>query len=506
MVLGIALLICLCILFAVWIFVKFVIWIRMVIIVNRIPGPPGLPLIGNAHQFKTEPHEFYMQFKKYHEQFPSIYRLWIGPVPSVLLCSPESAEVILNSNKHTRKAHFYTFLKPWLGDGLLLSSGDKWFSRRKLITPTFHFQILNDFLDVFNEQSKILADKFEAATKEKSIDICPLVCGCVLDALCETAMGHRLHSQDNDDNPYAKAVKRLAEILQELFKKPLYWIPAIFNRTQSGKEYSECLRVVHGLTTRVIKSRLEDFQKSGLDHQFNESQDGGGKRKRLVFLDVLLKSHLDNPAFTFNDIREEVDTFMFEGHDTTFSALSWAINIIGNQHEAQALIQKELDDIFRGDDRPATNDDLSRMSYLERVIKECLRLKPPVTAIGRKLDEDTMIDGHLVPKNVFLIVSLDAIHHNSKHWKDPTVFNPDRFLPENCANRRPFAYVPFSAGKRNCIGQRFAMMELKVVLSTLYRRFNLKSLQNGDEQTRPVSELVVRPQNGLYVSVTKRDR
>ncbi|XP_033123120.1 cytochrome P450 4C1-like [Anneissia japonica] len=489
-----------------WIVVKISYFIRIVILVNRIPGPPALPIIGNAHQFEKEPHDFYMRFKKYYETFPSIYRLWIGPVPAVTLCSPESAEVILSSRKkHISKAHFYTFFKTWLGDGLLLSTGKKWEDRRKLITPTFHFEILNDFLCVFNEQSNILADKLDAATNQKCIDICPLVCGCVLDALCETAMGHCLGSQNNAENDYAKAVKRLAEILQELFKKPMYWIPGFFKRTQAGKEYHACLDIVHGLTSRVIRSRLEVLQKSGLDQEFNGNL-GESQEERPVFLDVLLRSHLDNPEFTFDDIREEVDTFMFEGHDTTFSALSWAINIIGNHPGAQAQIHKELDDIFGNDDRPATKEDLSKMNYLERVIKECLRMKPPVTAIGRQLDEDTMIDGYLVPKNVFLMISLDAIHHNPKHWKDPDKFDPDRFLPENAAVRRKYAYVPFSAGRRNCIGQRFGMMKIKVILSTLYRRFHLKSLQNGDRETRPVSELVVRPQNGLHINVTRRSR
>jgi len=135
--------------------------------------------------------------------------IWLGPVPLVIAVHPETADVILRSSKHMEKSFVYRFLHPWLGTGLLTSSGDKWKVRRRLITPSFHFSILQDFLDVMNEQAKVMVEQIEKSLKTRNeIDLAKKITLCALDIICETAMGQTVNAQENEDSDYVKGLYR----------------------------------------------------------------------------------------------------------------------------------------------------------------------------------------------------------------------------------------------------------------------------------------------------------
>lgn len=127
---------------------------------------------------------------------------------------------------------------------------------------------------------------------------------------------------------------------------------------------------------------------------------------------------------------------------------------MGNNLEVQEKIAEEMDSLFGGSDRPATIKDLNEMKYLERVIKESMRMYPPVPFIGRITSEEVEIAGYQIPKNCFINIEIFKILRDPDHFPNPEKFDPDRFLPENSNSRHPYAYIPFSAGPRNCIGKQ----------------------------------------------------
>ncbi|GFW21917.1 cytochrome P450 4c3 [Trichonephila clavipes] len=177
-------------------------------------------------------------------------------------------------------------------------------------------------------------------------------------------------------------------------------------------------------------------------------------KKRQALMDLLLDQHINGQQLTEEDITEEIDTFMFEGHDTTATAMNFSLYCIGLYPEVQRKIHEELDSIFGEDtERPVTRDDVRDMKYLECVIKESLRLYPSVPLIGRMLNEDFNHNGMVIPKGTALNFFIVSIHRNPEIFPNPEVFDPDRFSPENVVKRHPFAYLPFSAGPRNCIGR-----------------------------------------------------
>jgi cytochrome P450 len=161
---------------------------------------------------------------------------------------------------------------------------------------------------------------------------------------------------------------------------PFKWPDFLFNMTHAGKEHKRCLEVLQGFTKKVIRERDAEFEANDFVNQ-----------KRVAFLDILLKAKHDDPTITFEDIQEEVDTFMFEGHDTTAAAASWACHLIGSHPEVQKKLHEEMDTIFGNSTRPITNDDLRDLKYLDCVIKETLRLFPSVAFFARKISDDDTV-------------------------------------------------------------------------------------------------------------------
>ncbi|XP_066264990.1 cytochrome P450 4V2-like isoform X1 [Branchiostoma lanceolatum] len=501
----------------IWAVLVFARWWKLWKIINKIPGPPAYPLVGNALQFKPGAVDFFHQASYLiiapWQLVSPVTRLWLGITPVAITCSPETAEVLFSSSKHIEKSFVYDFLHPWLGTGLLTSKGDKWKTRRRLITPTFHFKILSDFLHEFNDQSEVMVRKLdEMAGTGEEFDVFPFITLCALDIICGTAMGKSLNAQENTDSDYVRAIYRISDLIQVRQKSPWYWSDPVYKSFGPGREFEETLRILHDFTRSVIKERSEQFQKQ-LESQSQEAFDivedpdkpvAIGGRKRLAFLDMLLYASVGETKLTMEDIQEEVDTFMFEGHDTTAAAANWAIFLIGSHPEVQRKVHEEMDRVMSDPGQKPTMDDLREMKYLECCIKEALRLYPSVPFFARTLSEDCIIGGYEVPKGVTAIVPTYNVHRDPNHWPDAEKFDPERFFPENSAGRHPYAYIPFSAGSRNCIGQRFALMEEKAILSSIFRHFRIETTQQRDD-LKPLGELILRPESGVKIKLFRRE-
>ena len=192
-------------------------------------------------------------------------------------------------------------------------------------------------------------------------------------------MGHNICAQLDGESAYVTSAMMMTDIIIERVKKPWLFPDIIFNQTKLGIQHNKCIKIMHDFSRKIIRERSKAAE---LDMYALTSS------KRIAFLDVLLKAKSEDPTFTFDDIQEEVDTFMFEGHDTTAVAASWACHMIGSHPDVQKKLHEEIDGIFKGSDRPVSNDDLRDLKYLECVVKETLRLFPSVPLFGRTMSED----------------------------------------------------------------------------------------------------------------------
>nr|XP_039267695.1 cytochrome P450 4V2-like isoform X1 [Styela clava] len=471
-------------------------------IYSKIPGPPtSYPPVGHIKLLNFYPDNIYASRIKIINDYivpckSNVGCIWWGPMPVLFITGPKAAEEILKSSEHLDKSYFYKFFHDWLGTGLLTATGEKWKSRRKLLTPAFHFNILKDFLPSMNDKCEIFTERLQKlANSDKYFELLEHVGLCALDIICETAMGENVNAQVDEGSEYVTSIHRITHLLMKRFKYPWMWPDVTYNLTKMGKEYRKVLNVIHTFTKSVIRDRMSKFKKE--DETWNH--------RRHAFLDLLIKVSEGGKHLSIEDIREEVDTFMFGGHDTSSAGMTWTLYLIGTYPDVQRRIQEELDNIFVDDvDRKITFEDLRKLQYLEMVIKESHRFLPPVPIVSRNTAHDCKIDGYDVPKGTFCMIFIQLINSNPECWTNPEKFDPERFKTEQFEGRHPYSYIPFSAGPRNCIGQKFALMEEKVVLAHILRKFDVES-RDKLEDIRRTGNLVLRPMDGVYVKLKNRE-
>ncbi|CAD6189944.1 unnamed protein product [Caenorhabditis auriculariae] len=482
---------------------------KCVVNLKKLEGPPHLPIIGSAHLFKWNNLEFTQQLEEWGRTYlfgvdPSKYSdkddngahfkeghigimpVWIGPVPVVFLGTHESIRPVLESTVNISKPAQY----------------NKNYGMDRFGASDKHPRKMN-YYPIFVTQGEILTDMLEKHCGEEDFFDCfGYVKRCALDIICETAMGTQVNAQIGENNTYVKAVERVSEIIWDHERFPWYWLKPIWYLSGMGHEFHRNVKLTTDFTRTVIAERKAALKE--MDDPLNDVKNGS----KMAFLDLMLKMQEEN-QLTDEDIREEVDTFMFEGHDTTASSMGFTMMWLGLFPECQKKLHEELDSVFGDSDRPPTMDDIKKLVYLEKCIKEALRLFPSVPIIARRLSEDCFIDhprhGKIcLPSGLTVAVAPLATSRDPRYYEKPDEFNPEHFNADQVSKRDPYTYIPFSAGSRNCIGQKFAITEEKVVLSWVFRRFSVES-ENSYENLRPVPELILRPSNGIKIKIKKRE-
>ncbi|XP_014486912.1 PREDICTED: cytochrome P450 4C1-like [Dinoponera quadriceps] len=450
-------------------------------LIDHIPGPTTLPIIGNIHIFWSQSaEELWCLMRNYLNKYP-ICRYWIFTIPNVSITDPDDVEKILNNTKHNVKGYNYRLLHPWLGDGLLTSKGTKWQKRRKILTPAFHFSILKQFVEVLIKEGNNAAKSFNHIEETVIDDVLFFTGHHTLNAICETSMGISLEDFGPFQQKYRQTVHNIGKILIYRMFKPWLLSDIIFNITPTSILNRKYLNTLHSFTTKIIAERKRYHKQTEgryLKHFENDvgTEDEeviGIKKRRMAMLDILI-AESRNSGLTDLDIREEVDTFVFEGHDTVAIAACFSLLLLAEHKDIQDRVRKEVNEVMEKNNGKLNMDALQNLSYLERCLKESLRIYPSVHYISRVCTEDVKLHSYLVPKGTTVHLFIYDLHHNANIWPNPEVFNPDRFLPENIRNRHPYSYLPFSAGPRNCIGQRFAMLELKALVAPLVYNFYLE--------------------------------
>uniref|UniRef100_A0A1Q3FRN6 Putative cytochrome p450 n=2 Tax=Culex tarsalis TaxID=7177 RepID=A0A1Q3FRN6_CULTA len=524
--------------------VLFHVWMqsrRYVKLGNLIPGPRAYPLIGNANMLLGKSHDEIMKRAiELSFVYGSVARGWLGYHLVVFLTEPADIELILNSYVHLTKSNEYRFFKPWLGDGLLISSGDKWKSHRKLIAPAFHQNVLKTFIDVFNDNSLAVTERMRKEVG-KVFDVHDYMSEVTVDILLETAMGSNRTGENKEGFDYAMAVMKMCDILHSRQVKIHLRMDPIFNMTKTKKEQERLLGIIHGLTRKVVKQKKELFEKNlaegklpspSLSEIIAKEEDSSaktqepavisqgsmlrddldaidendiGEKRRLAFLDLMIETAKTGADLSDEEIKEEVDTIMFEGHDTTAAGSSFVLCLLGIHQDVQDKVYKEIKQIFGDSKRKATFNDTMEMKYLERVIFETLRMYPPVPAIARKLTQEVRLASHdyVVPSGTTVVIGTYKLHRREDIYPNPDVFNPDNFLPERTSNRHYYSYIPFSAGPRSCVGRKYAMLKLKVLLSTILRNYRIVSnLKESDFKLQ--ADIILKRTDGFRIQLEPR--
>ncbi|XP_023222837.1 cytochrome P450 4C1-like [Centruroides sculpturatus] len=294
----------------------------------------------------------------------------------------------------------------------------------------------------------------------------------------------------------------------EWIANPMYRFFPIFFMSKIGKEFKRDVEIIHRFDEKVFNRRKEKFvkkmqQQHSLEKEIRHDEELKMRTKQC-FIDSLLDLHVKQGLISEEDVIRDMGATIFGGYDTTAHTMSWTLYFLGRFHEIQEKVYLELQEVFKDDmNRDITIDDLTKMTYLECVIKESMRIYPPFPLIARKTPLEMKIGNYVLPANSTLVISIYGIHHNPSVYENPEVFDPDRFLPEKYRNLHPYAFLPFSAGPRNCLGSKLAMITMKMVLANVLRNFKVYSLDPQDKICISYA-IMLTPISGIRMCVEKR--
>ncbi|KAG7236544.1 hypothetical protein INR49_000807 [Caranx melampygus] len=348
----------------------------------------------------------------------------------------------------------YDHLRPWLGQSLLLSNGELQQQLSGVRTPALPFDTL----------------RVNLSTSE-----------------------------------YVSAIVELSDLIMDRRLRILHHWDWIYWKTQQGKQFKKALSVIHRFTREVVQKRralINQQRETGAD--FTKAP-----QRKKDFVDIILLSKdVDGQGLTDEEILAEANTFMFAGHDTTASAVCWTLYNLARHADHQEKCRQEVMDLMQGRDGQEIEwEDLAHLTYTTMCIRESLRLHSPVQAVTRKYTQDMTLPGdRTVPQGTICLVSIYGTHHNPAVWTNPNEFDPLRFDPTSKENHSSHAFIPFSSGPRNCIGQKFALAELRVVVALTLLRFRLTpgvnpELGSSSGGVRRLPQLVLRAEGGLWLQL-----
>ncbi|CAH1377433.1 unnamed protein product [Tenebrio molitor] len=421
-------------------------------------------------------------------RYPNVFSVWMGKELYIGLSRPKDLEIILN--RCLNKGNVYEYTEDYFYDSLITAPVNIWKERRKVINKAFHMTIINSFAEKFLEGGNSLVLNFKGKCNGEPFDVLPSVWRVTFDVACAT-LGNVDSNLLKGQDQYMLDLMSSHRIIFGRFYNPLYRFNFFWRRSSFGKE------------AQIIKQRTWNFIDQMIDLKRRTSD---GNFQQNYFLDLLIRLE-DEKKMSHEEVVKEVQFMFAASHETTAVTVSAVLLALGMHPDIQERIFEELESIFGKSDRDVTLDDVNKMDYLKRVIKDTLRLFPTIPFIARRVDQDLRTDSSFYPRGSTVLIPMAHLNRKAEFWPDPLKFDPDRFLTEENQNVPRCTFIPFSYGPRNCMGVKYAMLSMQFTLSTLLRQYkvtssNYKTIQEIDFGMT----IVARPKRGYIISIEKRNR
>jgi cytochrome P450 len=383
-------------------------------------------------------------------RYGDVARIGFGPFEYLLVNdAPSLHHVLVENARNYVKSRTYRAFRPLLGDGLLTSEGDFWRRQRRLIQPAFHRERLVGFVDAMTAETEESLSRW----RSREGGAAPLDIGREMNQLTFRVVGRTLFGVDLESNPKLSEATRVALRFIDTYATSMVplptWVP-----TPGNRRFARALAVLDGLVADVL----------------SRPPGGGGDVLSLL---RAARDEDTGEAMSPRQLRDEVMTLMLAGHETTANALTWAFYLLAQHPAAVDALRAELRSVLDG--RAPRFEDLAKLDYTRAVIQEAMRLYPPVWKVERTALARDEIAGYTVEPGTIIGMTMHTLHRHPAAFDDAERFDPERFLPGNAKakERHRFAYLPFGAGPRQCIGNTFALVEAQAILATIVQRCQL---------------------------------
>lgn len=442
---------------------------------TQLAGPKGHRLWGNTLDFAKDPLGFLTHCGR---NYSGIVPLRFGLAKGCFLAQPDYIETVLREREiFTKNTPAWSALKSAVGNGLLTSEAEFWTRQRRLVQPVFYQQRIATYGETMVAYAeRHIKDWQHGEVRDIHQDMTRLTFNIVTKTLFNVDLS----------GAEAKTIAETLEVLMQWFSArrkqaflPLEWLPTPINR-----RYSRSLQAMNQKIYQLIQQRRSSPLDSG----------------DLLSMLMAVRDEADGSQMTDRQLRDELVTLIMAGHETTANALSWTWMLLSQNPEVEAKLTQELQSVLAG--RSPTLADLPRLVYSQQIIKEAMRLYPPVYSIGRSTNRSYDLDGYQLPKNCVIVFSPWVMHRHPKYFAAPEQFQPDRWATDLEKQLPKCVYFPFGDGPRICIGKNFAMMEAVLLLATIAQKFHLAPLP--DHPIVPLPSITLRPKDGIKVKVLKR--
>ena len=441
---------------------------------QRPPGPPELPLIGTSRIFARDQLAAILDTVR---TFGDVVTYKIGRQPIFLVSHPDDiGQVVLTEQNKFMKGALTHELSSFLGRGLVTSEGRFWRRQRKIAAPSFTRRHIERFADTMVECTQRALPSMHEGARNVHTDMMAMT----LDIVLHTVFG-------DAEVPDIAAVGPLVEVMMEGFHRAhLSWRRL--------------------LPRRAIQETFDEMDAAGdgLDALFygiirQRRQRPGGYGDDL--LGRLLAARDDEGVgMTDEQVRDEVATIFLAGHETTALSLSFAMHLLAEHPSVQAQARAEVDAVLGS--RAATMADVAKLPFIDAVIKEAMRVLPPVYMFGRQALEQVEINGWVVPRGAQVLTPVWAIHRDARWFRDPETFDPQRWLDGSTEQLPKYAYLPFGGGARVCVGNHFATLEAVLGLATLLQ--SLEFSPDPSFELDLLTSVTLRPRTGVQVVLRRR--
>jgi cytochrome P450 len=441
--------------------------------------PMRLPVVGHLLSYTRNPLRFFERASK----LGPLVRIDLTGMRAFLVNDPEIVEAILvTHNRRFAKDRFARDLRRVLGAGLLTNEGEPWRRQRRLAQPAFHRDRIAGYAQTMVDLTRACADRWrDGEARDAHADMMALT----LDIVGKTLFGA-------DVGARATEIGECLERVTARYADPVAMAIPAWDRlpTPLNLRFDASVRRLDEIVRGLLRS-----------HRAGTTGDGHD------LLSMLMAARdEDGTRMSDDQLRDEAITLLLAGHETTALSLTYTWMLLARSPGVRARLESELDEVLG--ERDPTYTDVPRLVFLDRVVRESMRLYPPAWSLGREAAEDVEVGGRRFARGTWFWLIPWSMHRDARYYPDPARFDPDRWAGDFAKGLPRFAYFPFGGGPRQCIGNAFATMEAVLCLATLARRFRLEPLDpaKSGRDIDLVPTVTLRPKHGLPVRVTRRRR